>query len=87
MPIYKDPKKLKKLINQTNEQYNRYNNWERQLKEKPDVDTGLAAVFELYDMIPDNAKHRAVDVKGIMKMRKGLACLKLEYCRSKPMKT
>ena len=75
MPIYKDPKKLKKLINQTNEQYNRYNNWERQLKEKPDMATSLLAVFELYDMIPDSTKHRTVNVAGIMKMRKGLACL------------
>lgn len=75
MPIYKDPKKLKKKLHEASIRYCRYNEWERQIEEKPDMATCLAAVFELYDMIPDDAKHRTINVKGIMKMRKGLACL------------
>ena len=42
---------------------------------KPDVQNCLAAVFELYEMIPDKARQRPVNVAGIMKMREGLACL------------
>ena len=75
MPIYKNPQKLKKLINQKSAQYDRYNDWERRVNEKPDVITCLSAIFELYEMIPEHARIRTVDVEGIMKMRKGLACL------------
>ncbi len=75
MPIYKDPKKLKNMLHEMNVSYRKFNAWERRLSKKPDIESCLSAVFELYDMIPDLAKHRAVNVEGIMKMRKGLACL------------
>ena len=75
MPIYKDPKKLKKKLYERSALLRRFNEWERQIVKKPDMANCLSAVFELYDMIPDHAKHRAVNVEGIMKMRKGLACL------------
>ena len=37
---------------------------------------GLYAVFELYQFIPDSARGREINVEGIMKMRRALACLK-----------
>jgi hypothetical protein len=53
----------------------RFNEWEKQIIEKPDSAKCLKAVFELYDLIPDQAKQRPVNVDGIIKMREGLACL------------
>lgn len=29
-----------------------------------------------YDLIPENARQREIDVEGIIKMRRALACLK-----------
>ena len=43
--------------------------------EKPDRVDCLALVFELYELVPDQAKQRPVNVEGIIKMREGLACL------------
>jgi len=45
------------------------------LQEKPDGANCLAAVFELYDFIPNKAKQRPVNVKDIIKMRERLSCL------------
>ncbi len=36
----------------------------------------LAAVFELYELIPEAARQRPVDAQGVIKMHKALACLK-----------
>jgi hypothetical protein len=36
----------------------------------------LAAVFELYEVIPEAARQRAVDAQGVIEMHKALACLK-----------
>jgi hypothetical protein len=36
----------------------------------------LAAVFGIYDLIPENERQREVYVNGIMKMRKALSSLK-----------
>ena len=55
--------------------FGRFNAWERNSSEKPDAEVSLAAVFEIYDMIPHQARQRHVEVNGIIKMRKGLACL------------
>ena len=53
----------------------RFNEWELKILEKPDSEVCLAGVFELYDMIPEQARQRPVNVEGIQKMREGLACL------------
>ena len=55
--------------------FDRFNEWEKQILEKPDIAACLAAVFELYDLVPDQARQRPVNVAGIIKMRKELACL------------
>jgi hypothetical protein len=55
--------------------FDRFNDWELQLQEKPDYAICLAAVFELYDLVPDQARQRPVNVEGIIKMQKELACL------------
>jgi len=65
----------KEIIKRRQEQFTNFNNWESQLKERPDSAICLSAVFELYDMMPDMVKQRPVDVTGIVKMRSGLACL------------
>lgn len=54
----------------------RFNDWEQNRVDRMDGDQCLAAVFELYRLIPTEARQRAVDVEGIVKMRKALACLK-----------
>jgi hypothetical protein len=57
------------------EAFGRFNEWEQQLQEKPNSDVCLAAVFELYELMPDQAKQRLVNVEGIIQLRKCLACL------------
>ena len=65
----------KNMIKERCEFFTRFNDWELQLSEKPNSIICLAAVFELYDLLPDQAKQRPVNVEGIIKMREGLACL------------
>ncbi len=55
--------------------FGRFNEWEKQILDKMDMIDCLAAVFELYDLIPNQARQRPVNVEGIMKMREGLTCL------------
>ena len=54
----------------------RFNEWEAGRTDKMPDHQGLAAVFELYEMIPEAARQRPVDAQGIIKMHKALACLK-----------
>lgn len=58
----------------------RFNAWEDkridQISDRLSDQRRLAAVFELYELIPENARQRPVNVEGIIKMRKALACLK-----------
>jgi len=68
-------RKHKDMIHEKCEALDRFNEWEKQILEKPDYADCLAAVFELYDLMPDEAKQRPVNVEGIIKMREGLACL------------
>jgi hypothetical protein len=68
--------KQKKMIEQKCAQFARFNDWELRLREKPNSSICLAAVFELYEMMPEQAKQRTLNVEGIIKMRKGLACLR-----------
>jgi hypothetical protein len=73
--IYNDSQIQKNMIQEKCEAFVRFNDWEWQTLEKPNSANCLAAVFELYDLIPDQAKQRPVNVAGIIKMREGLACL------------
>ena len=36
----------------------------------------LAAVFELFERIPENARNRDIQTEGVMEMHRKLACLK-----------
>ena len=54
----------------------RFNDWEQNRVDRMEGDQCLAAIFALYRLIPEDARQRAVDVEGIVKMRKAMACLK-----------
>jgi len=59
----------------------RFNEWEKNQLDTNRLDTmderyRLSAVFELYEMMPEKAREREINVEGIIKMRKALACLK-----------
>ena len=54
----------------------RFNDWEKNHIDKTEEYQRLSAVFGIYDLIPENARQREVNVNGIMKMRKALSCLK-----------
>jgi len=65
----------KDMIQEKCNAFDKFNEWEKQRLEKPDVAACLAAVFELYELVPFQARQRPVNVEGIIKMREGLACL------------
>ena len=75
MEINIKSRKHKNMIHEKCSAFGRFNEWEKQILEKPDIADCLAAVFELYDLVPDQAKQKPVNVEGIIKMREGLACL------------
>jgi predicted xylose isomerase-like sugar epimerase len=54
----------------------RFNEWEDNRVDRMEGDRCLAAISALYRLIPEDARGRAVDVEGIVKMRRALACLK-----------
>ena len=54
----------------------RFNDWEKNRVDRMEGDRCLAAISALYRLIPEDARQRAVDVEGIVKMRKAMACLK-----------
>jgi hypothetical protein len=62
-------------IKERQERFGHFNEWELRMEEKPDSSICLAAVSELYELLPDHAKQRSVNVNGITKMRESLACL------------
>jgi predicted xylose isomerase-like sugar epimerase len=66
----------KRLIYKRLNSLERFNEWEKNHIDKMEEYQRLAAVFGIYDLIPENARQREVNVKGIMKMRKALSCLK-----------
>lgn len=68
-------RKQKDMIHEKCNAFVRFNDWEQQKLERPDTYICLAAVFELYDLMPDQARQRPVNVEGIIKMREGLSCL------------
>jgi hypothetical protein len=49
--------------------FDKFNEWEKQRLEKPDVAACLAAVFELYDLVPFQARQRPVNVEGIIRIQ------------------
>jgi hypothetical protein len=65
----------KNRIARRREHFAEFNDWELQLRERPESSICLAAVFELYDLMPAQARQRPVDVSGIITMRSELACL------------
>jgi hypothetical protein len=54
----------------------RFNEWEANRADKMPGNQSLAAVFELYELIPEAARQRPVDAQGVIEMHKALACLK-----------
>ena len=54
----------------------RFNEWEANRADKMPANQSLAAVFELYELIPEAARQRPVDAQGVIEMHKALACLK-----------
>ncbi len=66
----------KRLIYKRLHSLERFNEWEKNHIDKNEEYQRLAAVFGIYDLIPEKARQREVNVNGIMKMRKALSCLK-----------
>jgi hypothetical protein len=54
----------------------RFNQWEKKHLDTMDDSYRFSAIFELYELIPKDARKRDINVEGIVKMRKALACLK-----------
>lgn len=72
----KNPAMQKDMLLKHVKALQRFNEWEKNRVDRMKGDRGLTAVFELYSLIPADARQRAVNVEGIIKMRKALACLK-----------
>jgi len=72
----KNQSSFKNPYKQHIESFRRFNEWEKNRLDTMEENQGLYAVFELYQFIPDNARGREINVEGIMKMRRALACLK-----------
>ena len=66
---------MKKIYAARLKAFDRFNDWERQNTVKPDAAACLTAVFELYELVPAEARQRPIEVEGIRKMRESLACL------------
>ena len=54
----------------------RFNEWEEQHPLELDPEQALAAIGALYDLIPPEARKRAVDTEGVRKMHAALSSLK-----------
>ena len=54
----------------------RFNEWEEQHPLELDLEQALAAIGALYDLIPSDARKRAVDTEGVRKMHAALSSLK-----------
>jgi hypothetical protein len=46
----------KDMIQEKCNAFDRFNEWEKKVREKPDIADCLAAVFELYDLVPYQAR-------------------------------
>ena len=76
MNMNKQSRYSKRLIDERLKSLERFNEWEKNHIDKTEEYQRLSAVFGIYDLIPENARQRDVNVNGIMKMRKALSCLK-----------
>ena len=76
MNMNKQSRYSKRLIDERLQSLERFNDWEKNHIDKTEEYQRLSAVFGIYDLIPENARQREVNVNGIMKMRKALSCLK-----------
>jgi hypothetical protein len=56
--------------------FRRFNEWEEQHPLELDPEEALAAIGALYELIPPEARKRAVDTEGVRKMHAALSCLK-----------
>jgi hypothetical protein len=56
--------------------FRRFNEWEEQHPLELDPEEALAAIGALYDLIPPEARKRAVDTESVRKMHAALSCLK-----------
>jgi hypothetical protein len=56
--------------------FRRFNEWEEQHPLELDPEQALAAIGALYDLIPPEARTRAVDTEGVRKMHAALSSLK-----------
>jgi hypothetical protein len=66
----------KRLIYNHLKSLKRFNEWEKTGIDKNKKYQRLSAVFALYDLIPEDARQREINVNGIIRMRKMLSCLK-----------
>ena len=76
MNMNKQSRYSKRLIDERLQSLERFNDWGKNHIDKTEEYQRLSAVFGIYDLIPENARQREVNVNGIMKMRKALSCLK-----------
>ena len=76
MDMNKQSRYSKRLIDERLQSLERFNEWEKKHIDKIEEYQRLSAVLDIYDLIPENARQRDVNVNGIMKMRKALSCLK-----------
>jgi hypothetical protein len=56
--------------------FRRFNEWEEQHPLELDPKQALAAIGALYNLIPPEARTRAVDTEGVRKMHAALSSLK-----------
>ncbi len=54
----------------------RFRKWENTYVADLAPEHKLAAVFEIYERIPENARNRCIHTEGVMEMHRKLACLK-----------
>lgn len=53
----------------------KYNQWEKRTSIGPSLEKRILMVCDLYDLIPYNSRQRAIDIQGIVRMRRALASL------------
>ena len=63
------------MARQHYEALKRFNEWEKQLTIRQGPEQALRTIFKIVDLMPEKARKKSVDVKGIEKMREMLACL------------
>jgi hypothetical protein len=54
----------------------KFNAWEQKRSILPDATGSLSMLSDLYELIPQDRRWRAVDTSGIVKMRQALSLIK-----------